>query len=283
MHLEAILGADERARLEACAACATAPEHERSAFANKLAAITRETATAIATAETSGQNTSALRAELGRACVALSLLRVEVAKSCLFRIADEGSIAIKRTLTAALGGTTTTEGRAVLVHLLSDDDARPDAILAIGHEPWPAALPMLIEVAEADADAARLAAKGIAKCGATAGPDETNAAADFLLEQLDDESLQAEVVGALLRFGSTFPGVATKAKRLIKERGSRKAVGLCLIAGIDEGNAGLLELALSGGKTDEEACRKFLATLLSSSDERIRTAAERTMKALDLR
>jgi hypothetical protein len=283
MRLEAILGNDEEARTKACAACASAPEHERSAFANKLAVVARQTAAAIASAEAAAQDTKARSTELGRACIALSLLRVEAAKSCLLRIADEGSAAVKRTLSLALRETTTTEGRSVLVYLLSDDDARDDAILAIGEKPWPAVLPLLIEVAEADEHSARLAARGIARCGATAGPDETNAAADFLLEQLDDEALQAVAVDALLRFGSTFPGVADKAKRLAKEPGSRKAVGLCLVAGVDEGNAGLLELALSGAKADPEACRKFLAPLLADADERVRSAAERTLKALDLR
>ena len=64
----------------------------------------------------------------------------------------------------------------------------------------------------------------------------------------------------------------------------REAIALCLVAGcVDDGNAGLLELALSGAKTDEAACRKFLASLLIDPDERIRSAAERTSKALDLR
>ncbi len=283
MQLEMILGDDDDARAKAWTACTSAPDHERSAFAGKLAAVAREAAAAIAQAEAAAQDTRARSTELERLCITLSLLRVEAAKNCLLRIADEGTAAVKRTLTLALRETTTAEGKSVLVHLLSDDDARGDAILAIGEKPWPEVLPLLIEVAEADEQSARLAAKGIAKCGATAGPDETNAAADFLLEQLDDEALQSVTAVALLRFGTTFPGVAEKAKRLAKLPGSWKAVGLCLIAGVDEGNAGLLELALSGAKADEDACRRFLAPLLADADERIRSAAERTRKALDLR
>ncbi len=283
MRLEAILGDDDEARGAACAACMTAPEHERSAFAAKLALAAREAMAAVVELETTGKDCRAHSTVLGRACVGLSLLRVEGAKSALLRIADEGSIAVKRTLAEALRETTTAEGRATLVYLLSDDDVRGDAIVAIGDKPWPAVLPLLIEVAEADEKCARLAATGIARCGATAGPDETNAAADFLLEQLDDEGSQSAAVLALLRFGAAFPGVAEKARKLAKEAGSRKAVGLCLIAAIDEANASLLEVALSGSKTDEKACRKFLDPLLGDPDERIRSAAERTLKALDLR
>jgi hypothetical protein len=276
MKLEAILSDDAGQRDEALAAAARAPEHERSAFAGKLASHARAAAE---TLEADG----AREGELGRICIALSVLRVESAKSALLRLADEGSRVVKAALARALRETKTAEGRAVLVHLLSDDEARGDAILAIGAAPWPAVLPALIEVAESDDHAARLAAKPIARCGATAGPREANAAADFLLELLDDDVVMPTAVDALLRFGTGFPGIAARAKRLTKEPGSRKAAGLCLLAAYgDEGNASFLELALSGTKTDPDTSRVFLRPLLGDADGRIRSAAERTWKALDL-
>ena len=64
-----------------------------------------------------------------------------------------------------------------------------------------------------------------------------------------------------------------QAKRLAKEPGGRKAIGLCLLAGVDEGNAALLELALSGSKADEAACRKVLAPFLADADELSRAIA----------
>ena len=281
MKLEAILSDDPNARDAALAACATAPEHERSAFAAKLGAVAREAAEALAEAGDAGAGTAHDR--FGRACIALSRLRVESARGTLLRIADEGTRAVKSALASALSGAGTPEGRAVLVHLLSDDDARGDAILAIGAAPWPEVLPALIEVAEADDHAARLAAAPIAKCGTCGGPRETSAAADFLVELLDDDATFGAAVDALLRLGAGFPGVVPRAKRLTKERGRRKIAGLCLVAAFgDEGNASFLELALSGTKTDEEAARAFLEPLLNDPLERIRTAAERTWRALDL-
>lgn len=284
MRLEAILGNDDEAREAALAACVNAPEHERSAFAGKLAPIARELAAAIAAAEETGAPASKHATELARACLALSILRVEAAKNGLLRLADEGTPGVKTKLARALRETTTPEGRAILVYLLADDDARADAILAIGTAPWPDALPLLIEISEADDHSARLAAKAIAKCGASSGINERNAAADFLLELLDDDVVLSAAFDALLRFGASFPGVAEKAKRLAKERGERKVAALCLVAAFsDEGNASLLELALSGGKVDPEVARTFLSPLREDPDERIRQAAERTWKALDLR
>ncbi|MBN9161382.1 MAG: hypothetical protein J0I07_10490, partial [Myxococcales bacterium] len=178
MKLEAILGDNAAERSDALAASSSAPEHERSALASKVAAVARDTATALAEAGEAGQATSEYETSFKRACTALATLRVEIAKNTLLRIADEGTKAVKGALARALAETKTTEGRAVLVHLLSDDDARGEAIVAIGEAPWPEVLPALIEVAETDDLAARLAARPIAKCGAAAGPKETNAAAD---------------------------------------------------------------------------------------------------------
>ncbi len=284
MKLEAILGDNAAERSDALAAASSAPEHERSALASKVAAVARDTATALAEAAEAGQTTSGYETSFKRACIALATLRVEIAKSTLLRIADEGTKAVKGALARALAETRTTEGRAVLVHLLSDDDARGEAIVAIGEAPWPEVLPALIEVAETDDLAARLAAKPIARCGAAAGPKETNAAADFLLEQLDDDIVLPAAVDALIRFGAGFPGVTERAKRLAKEPGKRKIAGLCLVAAFgDEGNASFLELALAGTKTNEDAARTFLGPLLSDPDERVRNAARRTWKALDLK
>ena len=284
MELDAILEDDAARRDAALAAAAAAPEHERSALAAKLGAIVKDAAAALAAAEEAGGETTAHAARLGRACVGLSLLRVEVAKSALLRVADEGTPTVKAALAHALRASETAEGRAVLVHLLSDDDAQADAVLAIGAGPWPEVLPALIEVAEANDRVARLAATPIATCGATAGPKEMNAAADFLLEQLDDDVVLPAAVDALLRLGNGFPGVAAKGKRIAKEPGTRKVAGLCLVAAFgEEGKASLLELALSGTKVDEDNARAFLGPLLEDGDERIRGAAERTWKALDLR
>ncbi|MBX3207104.1 MAG: hypothetical protein KF764_18805 [Labilithrix sp.] len=283
MKLEAILHDAASERAAALAACAAAPEHERSAFAAKVAAAAREAAAALTAADEAGEGTFAHETSFGRACLALSILRVEGAKSALLRLADEGSHVVKTTLAQALRESRTAEGRAALVHLLSDDDACPDAILAIGAAPWPEVLPALIEVAEADDHAARLAAAPIAKCGAAAGPKETNAAADYLVEQLDDDVTLVAAMDALIRFGAGFPGVAVRARRLAREPGKRKIAGLCLVAAFgDEGNADFLELALSGSKATEAAARTVLGPLLRDADERIRGAAERTWQVLDL-
>jgi HEAT repeat protein len=244
----------------------------------------KEAAEVLAAAEEANAVTHVHTTRFERAVTALSFVRVEVARNCLLRIADEGTRAVKVALTNALRQTETSEGRAVLVHLLSDDDVRTDAILAIGCAPWPEVLPALIEIAESDDHTARLSAKAIAKCGETAGAEARYAAADFLLEQLDDDTVLASAVDALMRFGTGFPGVVEKARWLAKEPGKRKAAGLCLAAacGVEE-SANLLELALSGAKTDESAARLFLSPLLKDADEKVRRAAERTWKALDLR
>jgi hypothetical protein len=277
MQIEAILSDDALKRESALKAATTAPEHERSALAAKVAVAARDAAAAVEA------NTAGGEEKLARACVALSILRVEGAKSTLLRVADEGIPAVKLALVRALRQTTTVEGRAVLVHLLADDDARDEVIRTIGVSPWPEVLPALIEVAEADDHAARLAATPIAKCGVTAGPKEANAAADFLLELLDDEVTMPPAVDALLRFGNGFLGIPEKARRLAKEPGKRKIGALCLVAAYgDEGNAAFLELALSGIQTDLPAARLFLDPMRKDADERVRTAAERTWKALDL-
>ncbi len=198
------------------------------------------------------------------------------------RIADEGSYAVKAALARALRDTTTSEGRRVLVYLLSDDDAQPDALVAIGASPWPEVLPALIEIAEADDRATRLAARAIAHCGATSGPDEANAAADFLLDQLDDDAVLHATADALLRFGAGLPGVLEKGKTLAEANGgARQAIGLCLVAACeDEALASLADAVANSGITPE--ARAYLEPLLNDRTERVRAAAERTWKALHL-
>lgn len=282
--MDALLSNDAAAREAALAAAAAAPERERFALATKLTAVVRDAAVALEGAASVGDGSElapAFEAHLARACVALAVLRVESAKNALLRVADEGTKPVKDALARALRTSRTAEARAVLVHLLSDDEARSEAILAIGEAPWAEVLPALIEVAEDDDQTARLAALPIARCGATAGSDAAYAAADFLLEQLDDEVVLGAAAVALLRFGAPFAGVAAKGRALAKEPGRKKACGVCLVAAFgDEGNAGLLELALSGPRTDEAAARTFLRPLLADPDERVRAAAERAARAL---
>src|SRR5262249_56344355 len=54
MEPEAILGDDPRAREQALADAASAPEHVRSALAARLAALARDTAAALVAAEEAG-------------------------------------------------------------------------------------------------------------------------------------------------------------------------------------------------------------------------------------
>jgi hypothetical protein len=282
MDLDALLGDDDSRRNEAITHCLARSEHQRSMFAAKLSLVAKEAADALETAPSS-EKKAACASLLGRACRALSLLRLEVAKTSLFRLADEGAPVVKDAIARSLSETSTTEARAVLVHLLSDDDGRESAIAAIGAGPWPEALPVLIEIAEADDRTARLALPGIANCAVTGGAVERAAAADFLLEQLDDEAVLDPAFEALMRHGRLFPGILPRAKRLAKEPGDRKLAALCLIAAFgDEGNASFLELALSGSRIEPEAAKRFLAPLLTDRIEHIRQAAERTWKALDL-
>ncbi|MFO0737641.1 MAG: HEAT repeat domain-containing protein [Labilithrix sp.] len=189
---------ERRAALEACAQLA---DHERFTLAGEVAGIAKRAADRLAHADESGENTVGHTTELGRAAVALSMLRGEVARNCLQRIADERSYAVKAALARSLRDIRTAEARSILVYLLSDDDAQADALVAIGAAPWPEILPSLIEIAEADDRAARLAARSIARCGATAGPNEANAAASFLFEQLDDESVLFAAADAIVRHG----------------------------------------------------------------------------------
>jgi hypothetical protein len=286
LSLDALFDNDRSVRTAALAQAMAEREHQRSAVAAKIAFIAKEIAAALARAEEVGGPTTALATKLTRACIALSVLRVDLARSCLFRIADEGTPSVKSVLAHSLRDTKTSEGRAVLVHLLSDDDARADAIVAIGGAisaaPWPEALPLLIEVAEADDHAARLAMKAIGKLGAMGGERERNAAADFLVEALDDDAIRSAATFALLRYGATFPPIVVeRAKRMAKEPGERKAVGLFLLAAYDQGNVDFLELAMAA-KTDEAAARAFLGPLRNDPDARVQDAADRTWKVLSL-
>lgn len=283
MSLDALFDNDRAVRASAIREVTALREHERSALAARVAFVAKEVAEALMRAEAAGGPTTALATKLTRACVALSTLRVDAAKAALIRLADEGSASVKSVLAHALRDTTTPEGRAVLLYLLSDDEARVDAIVAISAAPWPEVLRTLIEVSEADDQSARLAAQAIGRLGAEGGVDERCAAADFLVEALDDDALLDAAASALLRHGAEFPGIVLdRAKRLAKEPGKRKAVGLCLLAAYgDQGNADFLELALAV-KTDKEAARAFLNPLRSDADARIQQAVERTFRVLEL-
>lgn len=281
--LSSLLADDDAVRLPAVAAAREAPEHARSALATRLAFITREAARGLGAATQTARIGAVLEPRLMRGVFALSLLRVESAKACLVGIADEESAPVKNVLARALTGTETNDGRALLVYLLSDDEVRAEAIRAISVRPWPGIVRSLIEVAEGDDDAARLAAATVASCGATF-PEETYAAADFLLELLDDDGAFEAAVDAILRHGRGFPGIAERAKRLAKEPGLRKPAGLCLLAFCtDIESSALLELALSGEKADADVAQTFLGGLLHDRDAAIRDAAQRAWKALDLR
>lgn len=236
MTVDTILSNDEAARDAALADAVAAPEYKRSALASRLATVAKEAAATLAI--TNEGEDAPLSGVLDRACRALSMMRVGIAKNCLLRIADEGTTAVKTLLAKSLRGTTTADGRAVLVYLLSDDDARTEAIVSIGTSPWPDALPLLIEMAEADESDAAVTMKAIARCGASASAKESDAAADFLLQALDDETHFEAALDALLILGNAI---------------------------------------------DVKVARAFLLPRRKDADERIRRAAERTWKALDLR
>jgi hypothetical protein len=186
---------------------------------------------------------------------------------------------------------TTAEGRALLLFQLGDDEARYAAIRAIGDDPWPGALPALIEVAEGDERAAMIATLPIARAGCAGGPKETGAAVDFLFERLDDEVSANAATRGLFLLGRVSPLVARLAERFAsaaalgsqKTGSSRKIACLCLLAASDESDGTLAELARSGPKVDLDAARRFLQSLLEDADERIRAAATRTSEALGLR
>jgi len=276
MKLEAFFSDDLEARQAALEACLHVADHERFTLAGEVANIAKRAADALAHADENGGTTTGLSTELGRAAVALSILRGEVAKNCLHRIADERSYAVKSALARALRETRTVEGQSVLVYLLSDDDAQFDALVAIGAAPWPEILPALIEIAEADDRAARLAARSIARCGATAGPNEANAAASFLLEQLDDESVLFAAADAIVRYGSGFTGVVDKARRLVKKQGNSLVAGLCILARAGE------TLDMLKPRAIEEAAEQFLRSLREDPDPSVRRAAALTTMALSL-
>ncbi|MBX3226326.1 MAG: hypothetical protein KIT84_42915 [Labilithrix sp.] len=281
--IDALLGEDAARRKTALDACEALADHERFTLANEIAVIARRTADALAHADEHRGPTTAHAAVLGRAALTLSMLRGEVARSTLIRIAEERSYAVKSALARALRETKTAEGRSVLVYLLSDDDAQADAIVAIGAAPWPEILPSLIEVAEADDRAARLAARPIARCGATAGAAEANAAASFLFEQLDDDAVVIAAADALVRYGAAFPGVEEQARRLVKEDNPKRMAGLCLLAATTAMDAATLR-ALAGPKreTDERLAHSFLRPLRADGGPKAREAAERTWRALKM-
>ena len=283
--LDALLGDDDAARDAALATLRAAPEHVRAAVVGRLAKIARDEATVVTVAEEHGDTSALRRRDLERILRALALSGVTAARVPLVRLADEGTASLKTTLARALRGVGSAEAHHVLAYLLSDEDARPDALAAIAEAPWPEVLPDLIEIAEVDDTSLRLAIEAIARCGATSGPEsgERNAAADFLVEQLDDEALLAPTVTALLRHGAEFPGVAARAERLVAEGGRRKIAGLVLLAGAGRTYDHLGALATRDGPVEIEASQVFLTPLLHDQWATVRQAAERALLVAGLR
>jgi hypothetical protein len=184
---------DDDLRARALATLSDVPEHARAALAAKLIPYAREAALQI---EEGPGGTGAL----SRIVLALAHLRVESAKSCMLRLAEDESLPVKRVLALSLVGLRLPEVRATLMALLSDDVARFFAIETIRSAPFPEALPDLIVLAEADDAFAIAAAPVIAMCALAGGPAERHAATDFLSELLEDDGLraQAELALALL-------------------------------------------------------------------------------------
>jgi hypothetical protein len=282
-ELDALLGDDDGAREQALGLLRAAPEHVRTAVAGRLAKILRYEANFIAIAEDHGETSALRRRDLERLLRALAIVDVAAARVPLVRLADEGTPSLKSTLARALRGVDSAEAHAVLAYLLSDEDARADALAAITEAPWPEVLPDLIEIAEVDDASLCLAIEAIARCGATSGPRERNAAADFLVEQLDDEELLATVVPALLRHGPDFPGVAARAERLVGDVGRRKVAGLVLLAGAGRTEDHLRELATRKGPVELEASQLFLTPLLHDPSPSVREAAHRAALVTGLR
>jgi hypothetical protein len=179
---------DDEMRARALATLADVPEHARAALAAKLIPYARDAAARIA---------EATERELSRIVVALAHLRVESAKSCMLRLAEDESLPVKRVLAQSLAGLRMPEVRATLIALLSDDVARFFAIEAIRSAPFPEALRDLIELAEADDAVANVAAPVIATCALAGGMAERHAATDFLSELLEDEVLRPRAEEAL--------------------------------------------------------------------------------------
>lgn len=275
--LRELLSDETATRESAIRALEAAPEQLRLAMAARLTHLARESTAALATAQSQPHAQM-----LARACSALAVLRIDAAKQCLLRIAEEGSRTAKATLANALRATKTPDGRAVLVHLLSDDEVRGAAILAIGEEPWPGILASLIEIAETDERAAVLALGPIARCGEAGGPNESSAAADFLLEQLDDDAMAPKAAIALLRLGRRAPAVVRAVKHVAKNHGPRKIPCLFVVAGHEPDDAVFLELARAVGPKEHDAARRFLKPLRDDESESVRLASTRTWNALGL-
>jgi hypothetical protein len=278
--IDTLLDNDVVKRHAALEGCIRLADHERFTLSADMAAFARKTADTLAAADENGAPTTDLSKMLGRATLALSMLRGEVARNCLLRIADERSYAVKSALARALRETKTAEGRSVLVYLLSDDDAQADALVAIGASPWPEILPALIEIAESDDRAARLAARAIARCGANAGPNEAAAAASFLLEQLDDESVVFAAADAIVRFGARLPGVAKKARQLAAQDGNRRIAGLSIIAATGEPD--LASIAGRAREITDQNAHVFLRSLREDRNPAVQEAGVRTARALGL-
>lgn len=278
IDLDALIGEDETKRAAALHSVGQAPDYVRAGIATKLGPAARAAAAALA-----AEGTPASASNLERLLGALAVLRVASAKHCLLRIADEGGREVKATLARALHGNTTAEGRAVLVHLLSDGESRDDALAAIAKRPWTEVLPALIELAEADGKAAELAIGPIAECGSRGTWREASAAVDFLFEQLDDDAMAVAATVALVgdELRRAFPELVAVAKKLAIRPESRRFACLCVVAAdasVDD--ASLAELVRAGGKYGIDAARRQLEPFRAYPDDRIRASAERVVRAL---
>ena len=179
-----LLEGDDATRQETLDRLPALPEHVRGALATQLIPLARVAA--------EGPD----QAALDRLLPALARLRVDNAKNYLLRLADEESVVSKTALVRALRGTDTKATRAVFLHLLSDESMQIEAITAIGEAPWAGVLPDLIELAESSDRIARAALAGIVRC-ASHGPEDAQAAYDFLLELLADPVLKHDARAAL--------------------------------------------------------------------------------------
>lgn len=227
MFVNDLFHEDDVLREQALAMLAAVPDHTRAALAARLAPTAREAAGKIAEGDVS------VLVPFSRTVAALAHLRVESAKNCLLRLAEDESDPVKAAIARSLAGIRTVEARAVLVHLFSDDATRAEAIRAVRAAPWPEVLPALIELAEADDELALATVPVIGLCGASGGTPEAFAATDFLTELLDDEALVIPAVEAILRH--RFVVGTARATALARGSGPRRAAGLALLAtaGVD--------------------------------------------------
>lgn len=290
MFVNDLFHEDDGLRQAALAMLDAVPDHTRGALAAKLAPLARNAAVKLAEREGDPE----AFARFSRTVVALAHLRVDGAKNCLVRLAEDESRPVKNAIARALAGNRTNAARIVILQLLSDDAARFEAIEAVRAAPWPEVLPALIELAEVDDAIARVAASVIALCGVSGGPDEANAAADFLMELLDDDALFLAALDPLVRHAPRLNGLAAKGAELARCTGARRAGGLALLAatGIDrEASFEQLFAMLARGDLlsmnpllhamDASVLLSGFARARASASAEVRASADRTWQLLE--